>query len=374
MLIIFQAFLGIFISLIILSFNSKNKYLAIFFILNYIHGFVNYTLFFSGNAKLISWVLVNSFPLFYLIGPAFYLYIRGVQTGDDSIKKSDWIHLIPLVIACIITLPYTIQSTETKLQIANDFMRSKDNLLATHQIFTLPLRWHFLLRHIFALFYVVYFGYGFLKSIRKGVIKVSDRAHNWFYFFVIVAILIHVGPVLMIIRSWYVFNFHFGQFMGMVAYSVLGLLLNLSMFLFPEILYGSFLKTVKKDLLVNTKSENTFNQEEIESFEKILATYLVSKPFLDVNFNKSRVMVDLDISDKFFTFYFNEHLGINFNQWKSNLRIDESVRLIESNFLKYQTVESLANQIGFQSRNKFSDAFKKRFGKTPSAYIKGLKK
>jgi AraC-like DNA-binding protein len=77
-------------------------------------------------------------------------------------------------------------------------------------------------------------------------------------------------------------------------------------------------------------------------------------------------MSDLKISDRLFTYYFNEHLGISFNQWKSDLRIDYAFDLAKNGYLKSHTIESLAQHVGFQSRNKFTEAFRKRIGINPS--------
>lgn len=370
MSILIQSILGLFISFLILYFNPRNKFLAFFFLLNYLHGFVHYYLFHYGNVQIVSLLLINSFPIFYLIGPTYYIYLRGLSSEVQEVKKSDWIHLIPFVAAILFAIPYAIQPADIQMAIAKELIEGKVDILQKYHVWAPPILWYFISRHFFSSAYLLIYGFITFRKIVKDEIKMTDRAKRWFYFFILTTNLIHLGPLIFTFNIGLNHSIQVGQSVGLVVFSGLGLLVNLSVFFFPEILYGSFLQKIRKEIIQQNKADVNYSKEEILNFEKNLKSYLLSKPFLDVNFNKAKVIVDLDLSDKFFTYYFNEYLGHNFNQWKSDLRIDESIQLIQNNFLQTKTVESLAHAVGFQSRNKFSEAFKKKIGVSPSEYLR----
>jgi hypothetical protein len=94
--------LGIFLSVILVYFNARKYpssiYLGGFFFLISIYGFIQYTLLYSRSVFLISVVFINIGFLTYLTGPMLYLYVRSVLTDDTGIKKTDWLHLIPMLL------------------------------------------------------------------------------------------------------------------------------------------------------------------------------------------------------------------------------------------------------------------------------------
>lgn len=371
MTILFQSIFGFFISFIILYYNPRNKFLALFFILNYLQGFVHYFLFHFGNNYIASLLLINSFPIFYLVGPSFYLYIRGLQTGDYRLKKTDWLHLIPFVGAIIFALPYAFLPQEVKFLIVKDLTEMNVGIFDKYHVSAPAIKWYFLSKHLFSFSYILIFGWDTIRKMIRNEIAISKRSKKWFYVFIILANLIHLGPLLYILFSQEEHLIKAGSF-GLILFGFLGSMMNISIFFFPEILYGSFLNKIKKEFNHPSKNEQIYSNEEIKVFEELLKQYLIKKNYIDIHFTKSKVMVDLDISDKFFTYYFNDHLGINFQQWKSDLRIDESVRLIKNGYLHGKTLESLAYEVGFLSRNNFTEAFKKRIGHTPSVFVKSL--
>jgi AraC-like DNA-binding protein len=146
----------------------------------------------------------------------------------------------------------------------------------------------------------------------------------------------------------------------LIASSIIGALLYISVLFFPNVLYGEVKKQIyPQDVLKPEKGQ-------ILEFEQMLQAYLISLPYLSSDFGKPKLITELKISDRFFTYYFNEYLGSSFAQWKSDLRIDYAINLVNKGYLKNHTIESLAQVVGFQSRNRFSQAFKKRPGVLPS--------
>jgi AraC-like DNA-binding protein len=303
--------------------------------------------------------LIHSFPLFYLLGPSFYLYIRGEIKNDLSLKKRDLFQLVPFVLVLIQIIPYSIKPWTYKLQLAQFVHVLDRDGVQSMDLPWISLKFYFISRIILFLGYIGYSFFYFKKAIKSGKLK-NRETIKWINWLMLVTILTNILFGIFTFLGFIFTNSLIWSTIGAFLSSGTGVLLFLSTFLFPRVLYG----TVKK---ASTPAGENYKPElnQLQEFELQLKDYLSQTNYLDESFTKSKLLVDLGISDRFFTHYFNEHLGINFNQWKSNLRIDFSLKLIHEGFLKNQTVESLANHVGFQSRSKFSEAFKNRVGESP---------
>ena len=103
-----------------------------------------------------------------------------------------------------------------------------------------------------------------------------------------------------------------------------------------------------------------------------LAEYFKQKPFLQPGFTLSIITQDTNIPYHQLTAYYNNYLGINFNDWKNNARIDYAIELIKEGKAKNLTLESIAYTCGFLSRSNFVNSFRKKTGMTPSEYLKSV--
>jgi AraC-like DNA-binding protein len=98
--------------------------------------------------------------------------------------------------------------------------------------------------------------------------------------------------------------------------------------------------------------------------------YLIEKPFLQSGFNLSKMALDLQLSERVLSNYFNTELALSFSEWKNSQRIDYACTMIAEGKADKLTVEGISQNVGFSSRSKFIDAFKERKGVVPSIYIK----
>jgi AraC-like DNA-binding protein len=72
-------------------------------------------------------------------------------------------------------------------------------------------------------------------------------------------------------------------------------------------------------------------------------------------------------------YVFKYHCTITFVDYKKIVRIHDAIKLIETGFLKFSTMESLALKVGFSSYKPFFNRFKSITGTTPQEYYKNLK-
>ena len=275
-------------------------------------------------------------------------------------------------------------AAEVKIANARNFL-NVDYLL-------FPSTISFLSRPIFALAYVI-------LSIRLVYIKklndnyLSNQAKlifKWIIFLVILSVILYLGFLLITFFSFYVADFHVFETKGDLAlYATLGslFLLNLSLLFFPNILYG----LPQLDYAIATK-RNRVEEEELGIVEDVkkqsksfeisderinllklkVDRYIQNKPYLNPDFNLTVMSMDTDIPVHHLSYYFNEHLHVNFNTWKNDLKINHVISLINNGSGEILTLDALAKQAGFGSRTSFFNSFKQKMGVTPSEYLNKL--
>jgi AraC-like DNA-binding protein len=161
------------------------------------------------------------------------------------------------------------------------------------------------------------------------------------------------------------------------------LLLNFSLLFFPNILYGlpqldfTILKQNKTILQIDASIKKEVKSFEISEDKLNLLTskidaYLLTLPYISLNFTLSVMSAETDIPAHHLSYYLNEHLKINFNTWKNDLRINHVINLINSGSYESLTLDALSKQSGFGSRSSFINAFKLKTGQTPSEYLQNL--
>ncbi len=100
-----------------------------------------------------------------------------------------------------------------------------------------------------------------------------------------------------------------------------------------------------------------------------------NQPFIKTGYSIKDLSKEIELPSYILSAFINQYLGKNFNEFINDLRIDHLCELVQQNktLLSY-TIEALGNNVGFNSRTTFINAFKKRKGMTPSEYFNLSKK
>jgi AraC-like DNA-binding protein len=172
--------------------------------------------------------------------------------------------------------------------------------------------------------------------------------------------------------------------------TLLWLITFIKILITPEILYGwnFFTQIVTEDkisnLLVNKiwntelKTNITVLQDKLlkEKVESNIKEYIIAIDLISKNFEifKNPKFSIFDISEKLIipvshlNYIFKYHCNLSFSDFKKSIRVQYSIKLIESNYLKTNTLETLAKEVGFASYNPFYTSFKNITGKSPKEY------
>ena len=394
MAILFPLF-GIFTSFILLyylsSLNRSNIFLALFFLCCNLVVMVYYGLHFTKDLFWEGVSFVNWLPLSYLLGPLLFYYVKTTLADNSKLKKWDWLHLLPAAFIVINCLPFTTLPFDQKAQIAHEIVNVTEHYALDFNF----VSFEFILysRSIHLLGYAIFSIRLFYVHSKKMVQENNSRSSNhsvisrWIYLLCLMQIIIAVNSIGHMSTLYGVQFSIFGIpsttiFTEKYYFEICGggfFLQNLSLFLFPKILYGNVSYSIeegKNTILDEIKSSLPKKQKEtatVQDIELIIQSYLETLPFILKEFSLSQMSFDLKIPERFLSNYFNKELDITFSDWRKNLRIDHVCRLIEDGEAKNLTIEAIATNAGFASRSKFIDAFKERKGVTPSAFIKSIK-
>ena len=379
--------LGFIVSILLLI-NIKESYkvnffLFIFFIINNLYSLAHYATIYSGSKSMVAILLVNFTPLFLLVGPMLYFYVRGVLRDDYKFEKFDWLHFIPAFILLINILPHLFSSYAYKLSFAERVLMNPAEILNNVNLF-IPSVVNFLSRPIIGLIYVgICIRLMLLKfKFEKPENKQSLLIYRWLSLLIFNTLLVYVSFLIFTIFSFQSLDYKIAEVKGyyFLNLSLIGLVFfNLTLLFFPNILYG----LPQLDFLLPNRSKPSslepepkkliksfeISEEKLELLQDKIETYSLTKPYLNPEFSLSVMSANTDIPVHHLSYYFNEHLNINFNTWKNDLKINFVIEQIEKGNNELLTLDALAKQAGFVSRTTFLNAFKQKTGLTPSEYL-----
>lgn len=367
--------------------NKANLYLFFFLFINNIYSLSHYATLNSGNKYFIAVMLVNFTPFYLLLGPFFYFYVRGLVYDDHKLYKKDIIHFIPAIFILLNISPYLFFSVDQKLMYAAEVIKNPANIFNYKFLFLSPTI-SFISRPIFAISYVILSAsLIYKKGLNENYKNMQPKLiYRWLISLIAMALLLYFTFLLFSIIGYYTRNIQETQLRSeYILYGTgLGLLLlNFSLLFFPNILYGlpqldfAMLKQNKPIIEIDygiKKEVKSFeiSDDKLSLFSAKIDAYLLSLPYININFTLSVMSADTYIPAHHLSYYFNEHLKINFNTWKNDLRINHVIGLIESGSYETLTLDALSKQSGFGSRSSFINAFKLKTGQTPSEYLQNL--
>ena len=136
------------------------------------------------------------------------------------------------------------------------------------------------------------------------------------------------------------------------------------------------------DTISNKKSEVISREKSIkikdeividQDFEQSLLVFEQQKFYLNPSVSLNDLVIKLNANRTVVSNYINRSRSKNFNQYINELRINHLLKRLDSepNLRKY-TIDALAEEVGFNSRKTFSDAFLVHTGLRPSNYIKRI--
>lgn len=383
-LFLFISFLGILLSLVLvfsLKHTSKNNiYLAAFFFIHSLYALSAYILHFAGSVKLLAIGYGTVSPLFFLMGPLSFLYVKGILKDDARLTKWDYLHFVPFVIQLINSLPYIFTSFDYKMQKAAILINDIRMLpqVSTGWFFTPTVNYMFRPTHIF-LYTVLQFVL-LVKWNRKELVPAKQRGmvYQWLYLFCSMCLILF-GCFFAITLWAYSGNnaqLALSQSRSLILITIVPfLMLNVIILFFPQLLYGlpRMNKKAKTGRPGDTAKTASVADHSLEVVHSQIESYLLTnKPYLQKDFSLTAMAADTQLPVHHLSYYFNCYLKEKFSDWRNRNRIVYAVNLIRTEQDDELSLSSIASASGFSSTASFITAFKQEMGVSPDQYAPKL--
>lgn len=302
-----------------------------------------------------------SSPLFYLIGPLAFLYVKAC-TEEFTFKTKYWLNFVPSLIDFTYNLDFYFNKTaEEKLTYQHDMMDGDPQL----EIMVISI---IKILHIF-----IYYLASQREIIRyrrnlKNVKTYIDPAfETWLRVYTNSILGIIVIAVLLVLT-----RFHNSLEVAIfLTFFLIILGVQLAALIKPEIFHG-FPEPRKAEAL-RTSSSSLMSEEEKDKLFQQLLTYMEEeRPFEDPEISLDNLAEQLQTKRNYLSLVINEKGGKNFMDFINSYRVEEIKQRFEDPESSNFTILSIAFDVGFNSKSAFYTAFKKSTGVTPTEYRKSI--
>ena len=379
-IVLFTGLLGFVVLIITMSQYRTNKIFNIYFAIIVLLVSIRYTL--IGVKNLTNDILITETYrkadiLFIVTAPLVYLYFKNLVKSQSKFVVSDLLHF---VVPVLFILEAKYKLIEITIGIKRDFglLNFFIALVITYNLLTfLELKnniWN-----------------------KKGSLEIMVNQNllikKW-------SIYLYICMNFMVLRLFFSLFIEYksngiisGQYV-VWAGSLIWAIIFIKIITSRDILYGyTFLNnekvnsgnTIKISQWTSSKSPKITNIQDLQLNLKINAIvnqYIIdidstlekNRYFRDPNFSFNDFALKLNIPKSHLSFIFKYHSKITFSDFKKISRINDAVQLIELDYLKTNTFDSLSKTVGFSSYNPFFTSFKDVVGKAPQEYLDTLKK
>lgn len=270
------------------------------------------------------------------IGPLYYLFALSCARKSFRLERKHFLHFVPALLGFIIGLQFE-----------------------EHHWETLPILLFVTLFLIYYLHLLVYllFTYRYILQQKKEGLRdeVFDLLRLFFY-------------GLLAIWVVYVLNL----FDDVVPYIIGPILYSIVAYVISYIVFRrGYIQKIDQTKYKTTPV--TVEQSE-QVYNKVLKRIVEEKQFQNADLTLKSLSESLNTSPQIVSMVINQKSGKNFNNFINTYRIEESMRLLQLEESKNQTIAAIAYEVGFNSISSFNTAFKKQTGETPMTYRQQLSK
>lgn len=94
------------------------------------------------------------------------------------------------------------------------------------------------------------------------------------------------------------------------------------------------------------------------------------KYYLNQDLTIYELSKEMNISHRLLSTCINKEIGLNFNEWVNNYRVEAALKLLEDSNNSHYSIEGIGEDSGFKSRSAMYTAFKKKTGHSPGHFRK----
>jgi AraC-like DNA-binding protein len=317
--------------------------------------------------------------LFLLIPAIFYIYIRSFVNDQTRFRRFDWLHLLPVILTLIFVLFQGIDFFgNNKVSVfpnqTNNVSSSLASILITSRI-------------SLELIYLILA----IKILVKLNVKGSSKDYKVGYFWILFLVTLRIVKNLVVIP---IFIFQYKYSIKSIKTPHIDLDLIDSLFAFTMVLYLLNRPIIKfgiprifsDQILLDPSSKTLITEDNVtkksslpmltpdlsisvDAFSKEISNYMATeKPWLNINFDISKMAADLKRPIHHCSFTIKMGLNNSFRNYINHFRVDNFISDHKTN-PKNLTFEALSFESGFRNQSTFYSAFKKEKGMSPKVFF-----
>jgi AraC-like DNA-binding protein len=107
---------------------------------------------------------------------------------------------------------------------------------------------------------------------------------------------------------------------------------------------------------------------DLEICDKIKSEMEANEYYLNQDLTIHDFSKELKIPSRTISTCINQRMGMNFNEWVNNYRVEIAMKLIQSDSKNLLSIEGIGIDSGFKSRSAMYTAFKKKTGHSPGHF------
>ena len=310
----------------------------------------------EGHPDIAKYIVLICFPMYYLIYPLIFIYIKTLVNGENKIKLFPSHFLLALIVfVSLASLFFSLPEQDLDsliIHLSNyDILHDK----AANYLIALQI-----------LYYaqVIYFINLFIKLYNRSKTQ-HRKTYNalWIKMIIIFLIIYEISYFLIWLITKNVF------FVDIILTDIAILLLGIIALKHEQILLRihigeSFANNplLSSERKIKSKLSEGKKKEVINELKDIIiGEELYLNPGLKIGAFAKR----LHIPEKEISIIINDSLGKNFSSFINEYRIKKACDLLTNSNIK---ISDISFKVGFYSRSAFTNTFKDFKGVTPSAY------
>jgi AraC-like DNA-binding protein len=308
----------------------------------------------------LPFLIGTTYTVVFLFGPLYFFYVKSLTDKNFRLRKRKLLHFLPFVLFLLYKLPFYIKSPEEKISYINQsFYQLESTIIMS--IMSI---------HIFVYLYLVHKKLQeHLANIKRVISSVEKVNLNWIRIGMASFFIIFILIALFSSLYWIGINlFHIYQVIIPVMVSLTILFLGYWSISQPIII------PVEEEQKVKKYEKSSLTDELANgSLRKLIRLMENEKFFMKSDITLNKLADELMISPHHLSQIINEKTNQNFFDFINSYRIEEAKKLLVDPKGELLTILAIADEVGFNSKSAFNNAFKKNTGMTPTEYRNGWK-
>lgn len=362
-------FMSFFIAFLLLTKRNKalsDKILATWVTVIGLH-LLSYYLYHLGFWEQYPHLIGTTAPFPLLHGPLLYLYTLYSLRSDARVRRIDYLHFAPVVVAYLyMTRFFFFYTAEQKMMVDNgelpDFAVFSSVLLIAFIISGIAypiIAYRLTIKHRQKIDH----NFSYEEGINLNWLRTSIWGIGLIFLSVlIVTILRDLAGVVFSFNADFIFYTLIILFIFYVGYFGIR---HQDMFTHNENTVGNgFIQHPAQ-----TKYQRSGLKPDVldQHHQKLLEFMDTKKPYLEPKLNLGDLAKQLEISPNQLSQVINQKERANFHDFVNRYRIEEFINQAKQN--RQYSLLAIALDSGFNSKSSFNSVFKKQKGMTPSAFI-----